>query len=156
VKAKLVLVTLAVTLLAATAVSPASAQVPIQGVTCTNATGDPVGCTLQLVGFTSQGGTLNAVFQLTNTVTGQVTRVRVPIVSQQQGGSCTILELRTQRIELFLLGLNLVIDPIHIVLTAQRGTLLGDLLCGLFFGNAPAGVLNQILRDGQVTATPLP
>ena len=82
--------------------------------------------------------------------------MRVPIVSQQQGGSCTILELRTGRIELFLLGLNLVIDPIHIVLTAQRGTLLGDLLCGLFFGNAPAGVLNQILRNGQVTATPVP
>jgi hypothetical protein len=35
------------------------------------ATGDAVDCTLQLVGFTTQNGTLQALLRLTNEVTGQ-------------------------------------------------------------------------------------
>jgi hypothetical protein len=44
-------------------------------------------------------------------------------------------------------------DTIHLVLTAQRGTLLGDLLCGLFFGSQQqlAGLLNNALRQGLIT-----
>ena len=39
-----------------------------------------------------------------------------------------------------------------LVLTAQRGTLLGNLLCGLFFGNrgGAATALNQLLRQGGI------
>jgi hypothetical protein len=159
-KAKLILLAVMATLVAAfTAATTAPAQaapVPvIGGVTCTTPMGVDVPCTLQLVGFSGQGGTLSAVFQLTNTLTGQATRVLVPIgtIAQQQG-TCTILDLQTEDIDLFLLGLHLHIDPIRITLTAQRGTLLGDLLCGLFFGNPTGGLLNQILRNGVVTAAP--
>jgi hypothetical protein len=96
---------------------------------------------------------LSAVFQLVNEATGAVTRIVVP-VTQQQGTTCTILDLTIQPIDLFLLGLHLHTDTIHLVLTAQRGTLLGDLLCGLFFGPNPlqqlAGALTTALRTGQI------
>jgi len=137
----------------------ASAQVPIPGTTCMQGT-TPVACTLELVRFTTQNGALAAVFQLTNDVTGQVTRITVPIAQQVPGATCTILDLTIQPIDLFLLGLHLHTDTIHVVLTAQRGTLLGDLLCGLFFGPAPlqqvAGLLTSALHQGLVTATTTP
>jgi hypothetical protein len=123
--------------------------------TCTDPTsGDAVSCTLQLVGFTSQNGTLQAVLKLTNNVTGQTTQIlaNLTAATTQQAGSCTLLDLTIQPIDLDLLGLHLHTDTIHLVLTAQRGTLLGNLLCGLFFGN-PAGAattLNQLLRQGNI------
>jgi hypothetical protein len=140
--------------------APAASAAPQTGLTlpatCTNvATGTAADCTLQLVGFTTQGGTLAAILQLTNDATGQITRIVVPI-TQQQGGTCTILDLTIQPIDLFLLGLHLHTDTIHLELTAQRGTLLGDLLCGLFFGPSPlqqlVGALNTALRQGTITA----
>jgi hypothetical protein len=141
-------------------VAPVSAAPPATGgvtlpATCTSTTStDPVSCTLQLVGFTTQNGTLQAVLQLTNNVTGQSTQILgdLTAVSQQQGGSCTLLDLTIQPIDLFLLGLHLHTDTIHLVLTAQRGTLLGNLLCGLFFGNptGAATTLNQLLREGSI------
>jgi len=114
-----------------------------------------VGCTVQLVGFTSQNGTVQAILQVTNTATGEVTRIVADLtaVTTQQGGSCTLLDLTIRPIDLDLLGLHLHTDTIHIVLTAQRGTLLGNLLCGLFFGD-PAGAattLNQLLRQGLLS-----
>jgi len=144
-------VTMALLVSPAAQAQPAGITIPA---TCTNGTGDPVACALTLTGFSSQGGTLNAVFQLTNEVTGQVTRILVP-VTQQVGATCTILDLTVQPIDLFLLGLHLHTDTIHLVLTAQRGTLLGNLLCGLFFGPSPlsqlAGLLTGALRTGQIT-----
>jgi hypothetical protein len=156
-KAKLALVAAVATLVAAvgtglTTAAPAGAQ-PQPGLTvpCTDG-GTPItNCALELVGFNNSGGVLSAVFRLTNTLTGQVTRFAVPIGVTQGSGSCTILDLETGPIDLFLLGLDLHIDPIHIILTAQRGTLLGDLLCGLFFGNPVGGLLNQALRNGLIT-----
>lgn len=144
---------LAATALSVTPAAQAQAGLNIPA-TCTNpTTGQAVDCTLELVGFTTQGGTLNAVFLFTNEVTGQVTRIVVP-VTQQQGETCTILELTIGPIDLFLLGLRLETDTIHLVLTAERGTLLGDLLCGLFFGPSPlqqlAGALTGALRTGQI------
>lgn len=164
-KGKLVLLTLMATLVAALAAAitaaPASAAPPATtGVTlpatCTDpVTGDAVACTLQLVGFTTQNGTVQAVLNLTNTVTGQTTRIVAALtpVTQQQGGTCTLLDLTIQPIDLFLLGLHLHTDTIHLVLTAERGTLLGDLLCGLFFGDpgGAATVLNQLLRQGLIS-----
>ena len=112
-------------------------------------------CTLQLVGFTSQNGTVQAVLKLTNNATGQVTQIIADLTAatQQQAGTCTLLDLTIQPIDLFLLGLHLHTDTIHLVLTAQRGTLLGNLLCGLFFGNptGAATTLNQLLRQGMIT-----
>jgi hypothetical protein len=157
-KGKLVLMTLLVALVAAVSAaataSKAEAQ-PQTGITIPatcDVAGTPVDCALQFIGFATQGGTLNAIFTLTNEVTGQVTRILVPIATQP-GATCTILDLTIQPIDLFLLGLHLHTDTIHLVLTAQRGTLLGDLLCGLFFGpnQQLAGLLNQALRAGQIT-----
>ena len=158
-KGKLALLTVIATLAAAVGaaltVAPSADAQPRPGLTIPGATcdvaGTPVACTLRLVGFSNRGGTLNAAFRLTNEVTGQVTRIFVPITQQQTSGTCTILDLQTGPIDLFLLGLNLHIDPIHIVLTAQRGTLLGDLLCGLFFGDATPGLLQRALRNGLIT-----
>jgi hypothetical protein len=150
-----VLATLVVTALAAFTVAPTAAAQPNTGITipatCTVGV-TPTDCTLQLIGFATQGGTLNAVFTLTNEVTGQVTRILVPVTTQP-GTTCTILDLTIQPIDLFLLGLHLHTDTIHLVLTAQRGTLLGDLLCGLFFGPQQqlANLLNGALRTGQIT-----
>lgn len=135
---------------AAPAAPTTSVAVPA---TCTTGTGAPAGCALSLVGFNTLNGTLHAVLQLTNTVTGAVTQIVVPL---QNAGSCTILDLTIQPIDLELLGLNLHTDTIHVVLTAQRGTLLGNLLCGLFFGNGPplgvaSTLLNNLLRQGNIS-----
>lgn len=144
-----------VSLMAATAATaapkPTAVTVPA---TCTApGTTDPVGCALSLVGFNTQGGTVNAVLQLTNTLTGAITQIVVPL---QNAGSCTILDLTVQPIDLDLLGLHLHTDTIHVVLTAQRGTLLGNLLCGLFFGNGPplgvaSTLLNNLLKQGNIS-----
>jgi hypothetical protein len=42
------------------------------------------------------------------------------------------------------------------VITAERGTLLGDLLCGLFFGNNNqlVAALNEATRQGAVSVAP--
>jgi hypothetical protein len=163
VKRTILLVTLVATFVAAGAAAftatseaaPPSAGGVTLPATCTNpVTGDPVACTLQLVGFTAENGTLQAVLRLTNSVTGETARIVADLtpVTQQQGGTCTLLELTIRPIDLFLLGLHLHVDTIHLVLTAQRGTLLGDLLCGLFFGNpgGAATALNQLLREGMI------
>ena len=114
-----------------------------------------VDCSVQLVGFNNSGGQLSAVLAVTNEVTGQTRRVSAPITAQQ-GQTCTILDLTIRPIDLFLLGLHLHTDTIHVVLTAQRGTLLGDLLCGLFFGNNNqlVAALNKAIRQGAVSLLP--
>ena len=154
-----VLAALAATLATVVALAPPAAAAPPAAsavtvpATCTDPAG-AVSCTLSLVGFTSQNGTVQAVLRLTNNVTGQVTQIVADLtaITQQQGGSCTLLDLTIQPIDLDLLGLHLHTDTIHLVLTAQRGTLLGNLLCGLFFGNplGAATTLNQILRQGGI------
>jgi hypothetical protein len=154
-----VLMALVGALIAVMAIAPPASAAPTANAlavpaTCTDTAGDPVSCTLQLVGFTAQNGTLQAVLRLTNNVTGQTTQIVADLTAAttQQAGSCTLLDLTIQPIDLDLLGLHLHTDTIHLVLTAQRGTLLGNLLCGLFFGN-PAGAattLNQLLRQGGI------
>jgi hypothetical protein len=149
------LVAFVAALMAVLAIAPPASAAPITlPATCTDvATGTAGDCTLQLVGFTGQNGTVQAVLQLTNDATGATTRIVVDLVApQQQTGSCTLLDLTIQPIDLELLGLHLHTDTIHVVLTAQRGTLLGNLLCGLFFSNptGAAAALNQALRQGQI------
>ena len=157
---KLVLVPLLAALVAAAlTVAPAAAAAPTVSlpVTCTVAGSDPVQqapCTLTLVGFTGTGGTLSAVLRLTNGLTGQTQQFTVPITNLQQAGTCTILDLTIGPIDLFLLGLRVQTNEIHLLVTAQRGTLLGDLLCGLFFNGTVTQplvrVLNALLAAGNV------
>jgi hypothetical protein len=131
---------------------PTAAAAPVTvPATCTDlATGNAAACTVQLVGFTGANGNLQAVLRVTNTATGAVQRIVADLTTQQQAGTCTLLDLTIQPIDLDLLGLHLHTDTIHLVLTAQRGTLLGNLLCGLFFGNPTGGLLNQALRQGLI------
>jgi hypothetical protein len=145
------LVTALITAFTVAPAAPAARQTGIAIPATCDVAGAPVDCTLQLVGFQNVGGTVDAIFVLTNEVTGQVTRILVPVATQP-GTTCTILDLTIQPIDLFLLGLHLHTDTIHLVLTAERGTLLGDLLCGLFFGpNAqPAQLLNRALQQGLI------
>jgi hypothetical protein len=147
----------AVASIAAVCLFPAasSAQAAPGAVDLTGQTSCSVACSVQLVGFNNAGGTLNAVLEVTNEVTGQTKRVFAPITAQQ-GGTCTILELTIRPIDLFLLGISIHIDQIHLVITAERGTLLGDLLCGLFFGNQNqlVAALNEALREGAVALGP--
>jgi hypothetical protein len=71
-------------------------------------------------------------------------RVRTHVAVGQRA-ECPILKLRTGRIFLELLGLQLDIAPIAIDLTAVPGNLLGNLLCavaGLLDG---PGLLSQLI-----------
>ena len=139
----------------------ASAKAPAGAVDITDQVACDVDCTVQMVGVSNVNGKLNAVLKVTNEVTGESRRVSAPITAQQQGGTCTILDLTIQPIDLFLLGIHIHTDEIHIVITAERGTLLGDLLCGLFFPDrGPAAVnqlvapLNEALRQGAAALVP--
>jgi hypothetical protein len=147
-----ILAAAALTVVPTTSAAPATLTLPA---TCTSqTTGLPAPCTLQLVGFSGSGGTLSAVLQLTNGLTGQTQQFTVPITNVQQGSTCTILDLTLGPIDLFLLGLRVQTNEIHLLVTAQRGTLLGDLLCGLFFNGTATQplvrVLNALLAAGNI------
>ena len=160
-RTKLALLPLLVALAAAAlTVTPVASAAPATlglPVTCTVPGTDPAQpapCTLQLVGFTGSGGTLSAVLRLTNGLTGQTQQFTVPIANLQQGSTCTILDLTLGPIDLMLLGLRIQTNEIHLLITAQRGTLLGNLLCGLFFDGAVTQplvrALNAALASGNI------
>jgi hypothetical protein len=160
-RAKLVMLVAAASVVAVLMVpAGASAQASTPGVGLTDQV-TCVGCTVELVGFSSAGGTLSAVMEVTNDATGETRRISTPISVQQQGGSCLILEITIPPIDIFLLGIRIQTDTIHIRITAQRGTLLGDLLCGLFFPdrgpaaqNQLVAALNEAVRQGAATLVP--
>lgn len=160
-RAKLVMLVGAAALIAVL-MSPAgaSAQAPAPPVDLTERA-TCVDCTVEMVGVSNAGGTLKAVLEVTNQTTGQTRRISAPITVQQQGGSCLILEITIPPIDIFLLGIRIQTDTIHIRITAERGTLLGDLLCGLFFPdrggpaqNQLVAALNEALRQGAATLVP--
>jgi hypothetical protein len=85
-------------------------------------------CSLHLISFTRTGGTLAAVLRLKNDASGESTQIEAPITSLQERG--TYLDLTLGPIDLFLPGLRVQTDEIHLVVIAQRGTPLGDPLSG--------------------------
>ena len=96
--------------------------------------------TLTTTSFQVINGVLNAVGTISGTLTntlGQVvgTLTNAPITIPLTGltGSCPILSLHTGQINLSLLGLNVVLSPIDLQITAQAapGNLLGNLLCAV-------------------------
>lgn len=108
--------------------------------------------------FIARNGNLVAVGTvagtLTNTLTGverEVSRVvRIPVLDIVQGATCEVLELTLGPLDLNLLGLNVHLDQVHLLITADpSGGLLGQLLCSLAggLGNAPAGVLARLLNQ---------
>ena len=110
--------------------------------------------------FLVQDGVLNAVGQLTGTVTnalgavlGTIDQALTLPVSNIQG-TCDLLHLELGPLDLDLLGLKVHLDKVVLDLTAQSGPgeLLGNLLCAvadLLNANGPlsqvADLLNQIL-----------
>jgi hypothetical protein len=62
-------------------------------------------------------------------------RFQIAPAQAPPGQICTILDLRLGPLDLNLLGLLIHLDPVHLLITAQRGGgILGDLLCGLLGG----------------------
>jgi hypothetical protein len=112
--------------------------------------------TLTTSGFTFANGVISAVGTLTGTFTSVAgvvqTVTNAPITIPLTGftGTCTILTLATGTIDLNLLGLNVVLAPINLVITATAapGNLLGNLLCAvahlLDAGGPLSGVLNGL------------
>src|SRR5207237_10106636 len=90
------------------------------------------------------------------TVLGTVVRAGQALpVGTPAGSSCAILNLTLGPLHLTLLGLNVSLNQVHLVITAQSGpgNLLGNLLCGianLLNGGVPdlgtlSGLLNRLL-----------
>ena len=64
---------------------------------------------------------------------GNVTRIKQPVMlAVKSGGSCRILSLVLDQLDLKLLGLNVHLDKVNLQLTGQRhGGVLGSLFCKL-------------------------
>jgi hypothetical protein len=124
--------------------------------TLANGTGAVDG-TFDVERFVVQGGALQAVGTFTGTITDEAGNVlaegsqsvTLPVDVQQSDGSCEILNLVLGPLNLNLLGLEVFLDTVTLIITAQQGpgNLLGNLLCavaGLLDG--PTG-LNAILQQ---------
>ena len=143
---------------AVTAAAPLASVVPIDVSGTVANVGTFVG-TFTPTKFVSSGGGLSVLGTVTGTITnaGAVTNVTgtasAPITAAQANGSCTILTLDLGPLHLDLLGLVVDLAPVHLTITAQRGSgnLLGNLLCaiaGLLDGGNTGGLatlLNRIL-----------
>ncbi len=115
--------------------------------------------TLTTTSFQLVNGVINAVGTISGTLTnslGQVvgTLTNAPISVPLTGltGSCPILSLHTGQINLSLLGLNVVLSPIDLTITAQAapGNLLGNLLCAvahLLDSNGSLTAVTQLLNQ---------
>jgi len=130
-------------------------QTPLTG-TFTDAAGNPATYNLcyTLKKFVDQSGQLTAVGKVTGTATDLVTGVTQKVKdknvpsSAAAAGTCTILDLTIQPIDLNLLGLVVHTDTIHLEITAQSGpgNLLGNLLCDV------ANLLNNNGSLAQIIA----
>jgi hypothetical protein len=146
---------LAVLLFAAPLAEAAPPAIPIN---ISNAAGQFTG-TLNLTRFDVQNNQLVAVGTLVGTVTNRagqalgsvVKTVTLPVLRTTSKAGCPILHLELGPLDLNLLGLVVHLDKVVLDITAQPGSLLGDLLCALanlFQGidlGAIANLLNQIL-----------
>jgi len=116
---------------------------------------------LTTTGFQATTGVINLIGTITGKVTNSAgtviaTLTNAPVTIPLTGltGSCPILALHIGQITVHLLGLDVVLSPIDLVITAQAapGNLLGNLLCAvahLLDSGSPvasiADLLNQIL-----------
>lgn len=143
------------------ALAQASGGSLITGIYQILANGRTFAGTLTITGFTLVNGVLNAVGTITGTLTnasgtviGTLTSAPITIPLTAFTGTCTILTLHTGTINLNLLGLNVLLSPIDLVITATAapGNLLGTLLCAVVHLLDTGGtltaltdLLNQIL-----------
>ena len=127
-----------------------AAPVPVHGVADD---GSELVGTFELRRFQAHGNVLYAVGDLTGTLgTSPVTKknVRIPVSGATEPttaasglqrqveavptpGACTILTLNLGRLDLNLLGLHVVLDPVSLLVEAVpgAGALVGNLLCGI-------------------------
>jgi hypothetical protein len=82
---------------------------------------------------------LTGLEDLLNAALGSLVDAVVENIQHLRGRTCAILDLALGPIDLTLLGLNVHLDdcdngPVTVEITARRGALLGNLLCGLLHG----------------------
>lgn len=108
---------------------------------------------LTTTSFTLVNGVINAVGTISGTLTGPngvigtITNAPISIPLTTLAGTCQILHLQTGQINLSLLGLNVVLSPIDLNITAQSGpgNLLGNLLCSVVhLLDNPSGTLTGV------------
>jgi hypothetical protein len=92
---------------------------------------------------TSKGRTIAhgiAVARL-NDYTGKSTTVRLPVtLSVSRGGTCRILTLTLNKLQLTLLGLNVNLSKVDLTVTGERrGGVLGSLFCALARSHVASG-----------------
>lgn len=85
------------------------------------------------------GTLLTGLTDLLNGALDQLLDAVLGAITEQIGRDCAILNLALGPIDLNLLGLEVILDdceggPVLVDITARRGQLLGNLLCGLLHG----------------------
>jgi hypothetical protein len=97
---------------------------------------------------------LDDLEDLLNGALGLLADAAITNIEHQHGRTCAILNLELGPVDLTLLGLNVHLDdcddgPITVDITAQRGQLLGNLLCGLLHDDVLAlgDTLGDIIDD---------
>ena len=98
--------------------------------------GDILGASLPPV---QVDGLLAGIEDLLNEALGALEGALITNITHLTGRTCAILNLELGPVDLTLLGLNVHLDdcdegPVTVDITAQRGQLLGNLLCGLLGG----------------------
>jgi hypothetical protein len=140
-----VLLALAVAVLAvgassASAGSAAVTSIPVAG---TSSGGGTFTGTMDVTGFAIQGGQVVALGTVSGTLTdasgtrvASVSDAPAAAVVQQQAASCTLVSLSIGPIDVEAVVVVVHVDPI--ALDVGLSGLLGNLLCGLLGGGAPA------------------
>ena len=98
---------------------------------------------LNITKFDVQNNQLVAIGTLSGTVTNRagqaigyiVRTITLPVLRSSSTAGCPILHLELGPLDLNLLGLVVHLDKVVLDITAQPGSLLGDLLCGLAGGD---------------------
>jgi hypothetical protein len=97
-------------------------------------------------------GLLPELENLLNAALGSYADAVITHITEVRGRSCAILNLELGPVDLTLLGLNVHLDdcengPITLDITARRGQLLGNLLCGLLHGGGGGLGVGSTLED---------
>jgi len=95
---------------------------------------------------------LTELENLLNAALGSLVDAVVADITELRGRDCAILNLELGPVDLTLLGLNVHLDdcndgPVTVDITARRGQLLGNLLCGLLHGGDALIGLESTLQD---------
>ncbi len=92
-----------------------------------------------LCGLAGQRLNTRAGVSAWNRDVGKIGTLPASEVSIDHLGTCPVLDLVLGPLDLRILGLRVQLSRVHLVVTAERGHgILGDLLCGLAGGPAPA------------------